>query len=104
MNDSPLEFNKNRTTPRATEDKDEASQSPPDKRSRGNSRNIRDRRDTEKSHDSDSNLSGTQDVIPIQNGPGIGTSNMWAQPICGLWFSYIILFPYTAQKKKLISS
>ncbi|KAJ8919902.1 hypothetical protein NQ315_006431 [Exocentrus adspersus] len=82
MNDSPLEFNKNRTTPRTSEDKDDASQSPSEKRSRGNSRSSRDRRDTEKSHDSDSNLSGTQDVIPIQNGPGIGTSNMWAQPIC----------------------
>ncbi|XP_018577182.1 ecto-NOX disulfide-thiol exchanger 2 [Anoplophora glabripennis] len=89
MNDSPLEFNKNRTTPRTTEDKDEASQSPSDKRTRGNNRNVRDRRDTEKSHDSDSNLSGTQDVIPIQNGPGIGTSNMWAQPICGMGYPMV---------------
>lgn len=73
MNDSPLEFNRNKLG----DDKDDSSQSPSDKRSRGSSRNARDRKDTEKSHDSDSNMSSSQDMVSVQNGPGLTASNMW---------------------------
>ncbi|KAJ8959499.1 hypothetical protein NQ318_022196 [Aromia moschata] len=89
MNDSPLEFNKNKSAARSSEDKDDASQSPSDKRPRNNARTSRDRRDTDKSHDSDSNLSSTQEVVPIQNGPGLGPPNMWAQPICGMGYPMV---------------
>ncbi|CAG9827775.1 unnamed protein product [Diabrotica balteata] len=73
MNDTPLKFSKNK--PRLNDDKDESSQSPPDKRSRAGSRNSRDRRDTDKSVDSDSNVS-SQDVNRT-NAPGIAPPNMW---------------------------
>ncbi|KAJ3660322.1 hypothetical protein Zmor_004774 [Zophobas morio] len=81
LNDSPLEFNMNKNkTPmaRSGDDKDDASLSPTDKRDRRRvDRRDRDRRDTEKSRDdSDSNMSSSQDVIPIQNGSGLGP-NMW---------------------------
>lgn len=83
MNDNPLEFNSNNANPstsRNSDDKDESSQSPPQKgrkerwleRSR-----TKERRDTDKSRDdSDSNLSNTPDVIPLQNGTTI-PPNMW---------------------------
>lgn len=77
MNDSPLEFNRNKSGSRSGDDKDDSSQSPSDRRSRGSSHNARDRRDTEKSHDSDSNMSSSQDMTPVQNGPGLPTPNMW---------------------------
>ncbi|CAH1372238.1 ecto-NOX disulfide-thiol exchanger 2 [Tenebrio molitor] len=81
LNDSPLEFNmnKNKTAmPRSADDKDDSSLSPTDKRDRRRvERRDRDRRDTEKSRDdSDSNMSSSQDVIPIQNGSSLGP-NMW---------------------------
>lgn len=80
MNNNPVEFNMNKNNKAATarnvEDKDEASQSPPDKRERRRGEK-RDRRDQEKPRDdSDSNLSNPQDVLPLQNGPGLAT-NMW---------------------------
>ena len=93
LNDSPLEFNMNKNkTPmaRSGDDKDDASLSPTDKRDRRRGdRRDRDRRDTEKSRDdSDSNMSSSQDVIPIQNGSGLGP-NMWGgmmgeSVVCGM--------------------
>lgn len=77
MNDSPLEFNRSKSSSKSVDDKDDSSQSPSDGRSRGSSRNARDRRDTEKSHDSDSNMSSSQDMVSVQNGPGIASPNMW---------------------------
>lgn len=74
MNNSPLEFNKNKS--RTMDDKDETSQSLSDKRSRGSSRN-KDRRDTDKSLDSDSSMSNSQDVIPLQNSSSIGPPAVW---------------------------
>lgn len=63
MNNNPLE-------------KDDSSQSPSDKRDRRRN-DKRDRRDTEKARDdSDSNLSNSQDILPLQNGPTI-PPNMW---------------------------
>lgn len=89
MNDCPLEFNMNKSNKssgggsRSTiDDKDDSSsQSSPNTDKRDTSsrrRRERDRRDTEKSRDdSDSNMSNNaQDVIPIQNGSGLGP-NMW---------------------------
>lgn len=73
MNDSPLEFNRNKTG----DEKDDSSQSPSERRSRNSSRNARDRRDTEKSHDSDSNMSNSQEIVSIQNGPNITAPNIW---------------------------
>lgn len=78
MNDSPLEFNRNKSCSKSGDDKDDSSQSPPDKRSRNSSRNTRDRRDTDKSHDSDSNMSNSQDMLPAQNGPGLAAPSMWS--------------------------
>lgn len=77
MNDSPLEFNRNKTGSKSSEDKDDSSQSPSDRRSWSTSRTVRDRKDTEKSHDSDSNMSSSQEMLPVQNGPGLTASNMW---------------------------
>lgn len=81
LNDSPLEFNVNKTKSsmiRSTDDKDDSSLSPSDKRDRRRvDRRDRDRRDNDKARDeSDSNMSNSQDVLPIQNGPGMGP-NMW---------------------------
>lgn len=82
INDTPLEFNinKNKAMVRTSEDKDESSQSPPEKRERRSrsDRRDRDRRDIEKGKDdSDSNLSNSQDVVSLQNGPNLGP-NMWS--------------------------
>lgn len=82
INDNPLEFNINKNKPSASrllEDKDDSSQSPPEKRERRKSeRRDRERRDPEKTRDdSDSNLSNPQEVIPLQNGPTSLTPNMW---------------------------
>ncbi|KAK4872811.1 hypothetical protein RN001_014840 [Aquatica leii] len=82
LNDSPLEFNvsKNKSTSRCSDDKDDSSQSPSDKRERRSrsDRRERDRRDTDKAKDdSDSNLSNSQDVVALQNGPSLGP-NMWS--------------------------
>ncbi|CAG9860601.1 unnamed protein product [Phyllotreta striolata] len=77
MNDSPLEFSKNKSS-RSADDKDESSQSPTDRRSRTSSRNRERKDNSDKSADSDSNIS-SQDVVPLQqNGPGIGPPNMWS--------------------------
>lgn len=93
----PLEYNlnKNKLPPTTTttlgcrlvEDKDDSSQSPSssssDKREtrRRSDSSKRDRRDNEKIRDdSDTNLSNSQDIMPIpQNGPppGLSTTNMW---------------------------
>lgn len=78
MNDSPLEFNRNKSCSKSGDDKDDSSQSPSDRRSRNSSRNARDRRDTDKSHDSDSNMSNSQDMLPVQNGPGLAAPSMWS--------------------------
>lgn len=88
MNDSPLDFNKSKHSSRCADDRDESSQSPPERRSRGSSRNARDRRDTERSHDSDSNMSSSQDILPIQSGPGLTTPNVWG----GMMGKYSYLF------------
>lgn len=73
-------MNKNKpSVSKPTEDKDDLSQSPPSKRDRRQSeRRERDRRESDKGRDdSDSNLSNPQqDVVPIQNGPGLAP-NMW---------------------------
>lgn len=71
---------KNKPMSRSSDDKDDCSQSPSDKRERRSrsDRRERDRRDTDKGKDdSDSNLSNPQEVVSIQNGPaGLGP-NMW---------------------------
>lgn len=83
MNDNPLEFNvgKSKTaTGRVIDDKDDASQSPTEKRERRRSdRRERDKRDNDKlREDSDSNLSNPQqDVVPLQNGPASLGPGMW---------------------------
>ncbi|KAK5640045.1 hypothetical protein RI129_010856 [Pyrocoelia pectoralis] len=81
INDNPLEFNLNKNKPTSRpDDKDDSSQSPSDKRERRSrsERRERDRRDTDKGKDdSDSNLSNSQDVVSLQNGPTIGP-NMWS--------------------------
>nr|CAH7769268.1 unnamed protein product [Callosobruchus chinensis] len=69
------------------DDREDRLRSPPlfERRPNQMFRGNRDRRDTERSHDSDSNMSGTnQDVIPLQNGPGIGPPNVWSNPPSGI--------------------
>uniref|UniRef100_A0A1Y1N679 RRM domain-containing protein n=1 Tax=Photinus pyralis TaxID=7054 RepID=A0A1Y1N679_PHOPY len=78
INDNPLEFNlnKNKSASRS-DDKDDSSGSPSDKRER-RSRREREHRDADKGKDdSDSNLSNSQDVVTLQNGPTLGP-NMWS--------------------------
>lgn len=84
ISDVTLEFSKNKSRP--MEDHDESSQSPSERKSRTSSRNARNRRDTDKSFDSDSNVS--QDVVPISNGPGIGAPNMWGG-VMGMGFPMV---------------
>lgn len=78
MNDSTLEFSRNKASLKPRDDKEDSSQSPSERRSRNSSRNARDRRDTDKSHDSDSNMSNSQDILPVQNGPGMTASGVWS--------------------------
>ncbi|KAI4470716.1 ecto-nox disulfide-thiol exchanger [Holotrichia oblita] len=81
MNDSPVDFNKsNPSSSRNFDDKDDSSQSPLQKgrkeRRIERSRN-KERKEADKGRDdSDSNLSNTPDVIPIQNGTAL-PPNMW---------------------------
>lgn len=67
MNDRPLEFNRAKIMSKSSlEDKDDTAQSPPEKKDFR--KRSRDRRDTDKSRDdSDSNMSNSQDVIPVAN-------------------------------------
>ncbi|CAH1178934.1 unnamed protein product [Phaedon cochleariae] len=74
MKDTPLEYSKNRFS---RDDRDNSSRSPSDKKYRGSGRSSRDRHDTEKSCDSDSNISNTQEVMQIPNGPALGPSSLW---------------------------
>lgn len=81
INDSPVDFNKsNPSSSRNFDDKDDSSQSPLQKgrkeRRMERTRN-KERKETDKGRDdSDSNLSNTPDVIPIQNGTSL-PPNMW---------------------------
>ncbi|XP_044746718.1 ecto-NOX disulfide-thiol exchanger 2 [Coccinella septempunctata] len=67
ISDRPLEFTRAKIMSKSSlEDKDDTAQSPPEKKDFR--KRSRDRRDTDKSReDSDSNMSNSQDVIPLAN-------------------------------------
>lgn len=67
LNERPLEYTRAKIMSKSSlEDKDDTAQSPPEKKDFR--KRSRDRRDTDKSRDdSDSNMSNSQDVIPLAN-------------------------------------